>query len=213
LYRDRIHAGEVLLANIKERGLRESLFFVFGIPRGGVEVAFPIAEDLKKIIVPLVVHKIPSSINSEFAIGAISATGEFILNEYAAQEPKEYIKVVKHDLLVKLLERQKHFGVNINFGDIHGKEVLVVDDGIATGETVLLGVRTLLTFSPSKIYVAVPVSSYEGYEMVSKVSSIICPIVDRYFYAVGGYYENFSQLTEEETKKYIDESKEFEKRE
>ncbi|NCO28962.1 MAG: hypothetical protein GW894_06955 [Caldiserica bacterium] len=72
MYINRIDAGKILLEEILKRGLATSLSFVFAIPRGGIEVAYPIAEGIGKRIVPVVVHKIPSSINEEFAIGAIS---------------------------------------------------------------------------------------------------------------------------------------------
>ncbi len=212
LYRNRIHAGEVLLVHINERGLKESLSFVFGVPRGGVEVAFPISKDLGKMIFPLIVHKIPSSRNEEFAIGAISATGEFFLNEYSYSETDDYIQHVKQDILNNLIERQEYFGVAFNFEDVRDKEVLVVDDGIATGETVFLSVKTLLKFTPKVIYVAVPVSSEDGFEKLSTLSTVICPLVDQNFYAVSAYFREFRQLTYEETKNYIDESKKFEKR-
>ncbi|MGC9125370.1 MAG: hypothetical protein ACP5GW_04515, partial [Caldisericaceae bacterium] len=88
MYKNRIDAGNVLLEEISRRGLRDSLSFLFGIPRGGIEVAFPVAEGLHKEIIPLIVHKIPSSVSDEVAIGAITPDGEFILNDYASDESK-----------------------------------------------------------------------------------------------------------------------------
>jgi len=99
LYINRIDAGKILLEEILKRGLATSLSFVFAIPRGGIEVAYPIAEGIGKRIVPVVVHKIPSSINEEFAIGAISVFGDITLTRlYHFKNMKvtinQYFKVI-----------------------------------------------------------------------------------------------------------------------
>lgn len=211
MYKDRLNAGEVLLDNIIQRGFAMGLSFVFGIPRGGIEVAYPIAEGLHEAIIPLIVHKIPSSMSSEVAIGAITHNGEFILSEYAREEPESYLQEIIMELTGKLAEREKYFGSSFNLEDVFDKEVLIVDDGIATGETVLLSVKVLLKFSPKKVYVAVPVSSFEGYKLVAEFAEVVCPVVDRNFYAVGTYYEEFEQLADEQAKQYIEKSKKFEK--
>lgn len=209
MYRNRLEAGKTLYEIIKERGLDKSLSFVFAVPRGGVEVAYPIAKGLGKPIIPILVHKVPSSINEEFAIGAISVAGEMLLNEYAQGEKREYIDKIKKEMLLKLSERQDFFGVKFNFEDVKGKEVLIVDDGIATGETIYLAVLSVKRYEPSRTVVAVPVSSLEGYERMSQLGEVICPIVDRYFYAVSEYYEEFGQLSDIEARRYIEESLKF----
>ncbi len=209
MYRNRLEAGKTLYEIIKERGLDKSLSFVFAVPRGGVEVAYPIAKGLGKPIIPILVHKVPSSINEEFAIGAISVAGEMLLNEYAQGEKREYIDKIKKEMLLKLSERQDFFGVKCNFEDVKGKEVLIVDDGIATGETIYLAVLSVKRYEPSRTVVAVPVSSLEGYERMSQLGEVICPIVDRYFYAVSEYYEEFGQLSDIEARRYIEESLKF----
>jgi predicted phosphoribosyltransferase len=164
---------------------------------------------LGKPIIPILVHKVPSSINEEFAIGAISVAGEMLLNEYAQGEKREYIDKIKKEMLLKLSERQDFFGVKCNFEDVKGKEVLIVDDGIATGETIYLAVLSVKRYEPSRTVVAVPVSSLEGYERMSQLGEVICPIVDRYFYAVSEYYEEFGQLSDIEARRYIEESLKF----
>ena len=209
MYRNRLEAGKTLYEIIKERGLDKSLSFVFAVPRGGVEVAYPIAKGLGKPIIPILVHKVPSSINEEFAIGAISVAGEMLLNEYAQGEKREYIDKIKKEMLLKLSERQDFFGVKFNFEDVKGKEVLIVDDGIATGETIYLAVLSVKRYEPSRTVVAVPVSPLEGYERMSQLGEVICPIVDRYFYAVSEYYEEFGQLSDIEARRYIEESLKF----
>jgi len=209
LYRNRINAGEILLEEILKRGLASSLSFVFAIPRGGIEVAYPIAEGIGKRIVPVVVHKIPSSINEEFAIGAISVFGDITLNEYARNESEDYILKIKEEMFKKLRERVKFLGGEFDFNLVKGKSVLVVDDGVATGETLVLAVASVKKFEPSNIVIVIPVSSFEAYEKLSSLGEVICPLVDRYFYAVSEYYEEFGQLSDEEAKRYIEKSLNF----
>ena len=209
MYRNRINAGEILLEEILKRGLASSLSFVFAIPRGGIEVAYPIAEGIGKRIVPVVVHKIPSSINEEFAIGAISVFGDITLNEYARNESEDYILKIKEEMFKKLRERVKFLGGEFDFNLVKGKSVLVVDDGVATGETLVLAVASVKKFEPSNIVIVIPVSSFEAYEKLSSLGEVICPLVDRYFYAVSEYYEEFGQLSDEEAKRYIEKSLNF----
>jgi putative phosphoribosyl transferase len=209
LFRNRINAGEILLDEILRRGLEASLSFVFAVPRGGIEIAYPIARGIGRRIVPVVVHKIPSSINEEFAIGAISVFGDITLNEYARGESEDYILQIKEEMLKKLKERVKFLGGEFDFNLVKGKNVLVVDDGVATGETLLLAVESIQKFEPSKTVIAIPVSSLEAYEKLSSLGEVICPLVDRYFYAVSEYYEEFSQLSDGEAKRYIEESFKF----
>ncbi len=206
MYQNRIHAGEILLNEIVKRGIDKSASFLFAVPRGGVEVAYPMAKALKKPIIPLIVHKIPSSFNRELAIGAISIFGDSYFNELSKTESPEYMEKITKETLKEVKERYKKYGVNFDFEEIKGKEVLLVDDGIATGATLFLAAKGLLKYAPSKIYTVVPVSSADGFELLSTVSTVISPIIDRYFIAVSQYYEEFSQLSEEQTARLIQES-------
>lgn len=183
--------------------------FLFAIPRGGVEVAFPIASGIRKQIIPLIVRKIPASYNKELAIGAVSQFGDVHFNELAKAEAKDYLEKAVKEVKREIKERVKKFGVEFDFSQVKNKELLVVDDGIATGETVLLAVKGLIKYKPSLVHIAVPVSSAEGFEKLSEIADVISLVTDRYFYAVSVYYEEFSQLTEDETRRYIIESSKF----
>ena len=209
MFKDRLDAGEKLAKLILDEGI--DFDYLFACPRGGVEVAYPIAKYFKKEIIPLFAHKIPASINEEFAIGAVSIDGEFVLNEYAKDESEEYLKEIISKMSELLKERAKHYDVDFDFNNIKEKVVLVVDDGIATGETLYAGVKSLKKYNPKEIYVAVPVSSYEGYIKLSEVAKVIALYIDKYFFAVSQYYEEFQQLEDSQVKKYLQLSKEFSK--
>jgi putative phosphoribosyl transferase len=206
VYQNRIKAGELLLNEIIKRGIDKHASFLFAVPRGGVEVAFPISQGLKKQIILLIVHKIPSSINKELAIGAVSIFGDSYLNELSRAESDAYIQKAIKAALDEVKERFEKYGTKFDFHNIKGKEVLLVDDGIATGATLFLAAKGLAKFEPKKIYTVVPVSSIDGLELLLPISEVISPIVDRYFIAVSQYYAEFSQLSEEQTIKHIQES-------
>ncbi len=209
MFRDRFHAGEVLLEKLNEGGYNKSLSFLFAIPRGGIEVAYPIARGLKKEIIPLLVHKIPSSSNEEFAVGAVASTGDYILNEYGRDEHLSYIESITKELADKLRKMERFFGTEFDFSAIEGKTVAVVDDGIATGETVFLSLKLLKMHKPQEVIVLVPVSSVDGFEKVAKIANVLCPVVDSFFFAVSSYYEEFLQVSEEIARRYVIESREF----
>ena len=202
MFKNRTEAGKLILDYVKEKNL--NCDYLFGCIRGGVEVAFPVSEGLKKEIIPLFVHKIPSSINEEFAIGAVSIDGVYVLNEYAKDEDEVYLKQIVEKTVELLKERAKIYGLDFDYKNLENKIVFVVDDGIATGETLYAGVKSILRYEPKEAYVLVPVSSYEGFVKLSEISKVVALTVDKYFYAVSQYYEEFPQLQDSEVKKYID---------
>ncbi len=206
---NRIEAGRLLLKEIIKRGVGKRTSFLFALPRGGTEVAFPVASGIRKQIIPLIVRKIPASYNKELAIGAVSQFGDTNFNELAELESQDYVKSAVEKTIREITERVKKFGVEFDFSSVKNKEVLIVDDGIATGESLYLAAKSLLKFKPSFIHIAVPVSSEEGFEKLSKIAEVISLITDRYFYAVSAYYEEFPQLTEDKTRRYILESSKF----
>jgi len=209
VFKNRLDGGEKLAKELIDIGFTFDI--LFGCVRGGVEVAYPLAHTFKKEIIPLFVHKIPSSINEEFAIGAVSLDGVYVLNEYGEKEDKGYLKEVVKKTVELLLERKESYGIDFDYKKIKDKSVVVVDDGIATGETLYAGVKSLKKYNPKEIYVAVPVSSYEGYIKLSEVAKVIALYTDKYFFAVSQYYDEFQQLEDSQVKKYLQLSKEFSK--
>lgn len=209
MFKDRFDAGNILLEEIIKRGYNKSLSFLFAVPRGGIEIAYPIAKGLKKEIIPLIVHKIPSSYNEEFAIGAVSSNGDYILNEYGREENLRYIESIKEVLLNKLKKMEDYFGTKFDYKDIEGHTIGIVDDGIATGETIYLAIRMIKRYNPQEVVVIVPVSSLDGFKKISEISTVICPVVDSFFFAVSQYYREFLQVSEDIARRYVIESREF----
>ncbi|BAL81632.1 phosphoribosyltransferase [Caldisericum exile] len=209
MFKNRLDAGEKLAKAISDEGI--AFDYLFACPRGGVEVAFPIAREFKKEIIPLFSHKIPSSINEEFAIGAVSIDGDYIINEYGQSEEKYYLEEIIRKTVDLMKKRAESYGVIFDFKGVKDKVVLVIDDGIATGETLFAGVKSILKYEPKEVYVAVPVSSYEGYTKLREIAKVIALHIDKYFFAVSEYYDEFGQFDDTEVKKYLALSKEFSK--
>lgn len=154
---------------------------VAAIPRGGVVVGFEISRKLHIPIVPLVVKKIPSSGEPELAVGAIDPGG-FSLGT----KNKEIENIVA--------ERIKTYGHETDFS---GKNIILTDDGIATGATMETAVYYLKKMNARKIIVAVPVVGRSEYEKFSKiVDRVIALTIPENFRAIGEFYQNFDQVEE-----------------
>lgn len=207
MFKNRLEAGEILAKRVVDSNLYCD--YLLACVRGGVEVAYPIAKAMKKEIFPLLVHKIPSAINEEFAVGGVSIDGNYILNEYGEKEDRGYLEKAIKETVDLLKEREKSYGVKFDSNAIVDKVVFLVDDGIATGETLYVGVKTVLAYKPKDVYVLVPVSSYEGFLKISSITKVISLYVDRYFYALSQYFEDFPQVSDDSVKNYLMLSKEF----
>ncbi len=170
---------------------------VLAVPRGGVPIGFYIAKHLNFDLDLLMSKKLGHPYNEEFAIGAVGLEDE-IIEETQGISP-EYIDEEVAYIHSQLKERYKKFMGNKQPIDINGKIVIVVDDGVATGRTILATLEMLRRKNPRKLVVAVPVSSREAAERIKKVvDEFICLHTPTPFYGVGRFYKDFSQTTDEE---------------
>jgi putative phosphoribosyl transferase len=175
---------------------------ILAVPRGGVPIGYAIA---KKFDIPLdllLTKKIGHPMNSEVAIGAVSLEDE-ILDDYPYIS-EEYINTEIKEIRAKLKQRFKKFMGNRKPIDLKNKTVIIVDDGIATGNTLLAAIQMVRNKSPKKIVVAVPVAPDDAAERIkSKVDEFICPFITDAFIGVGGYYFDFSQVSDEDVIKIM----------
>lgn len=170
---------------------------VLAVPRGGVPIGFYIAKHLHFDLDLLMSKKLGHPYNEEFAIGAVGLEDE-IIEETQGISP-EYIDDEVANIHSQLKERYKKFMGNKQPIDINGKIVIVVDDGVATGRTILATLEMLRRKNPRKLIVAVPVSSQEAAERIRRVvDEFICLHTPYPFYGVGRFYKDFSQTTDEE---------------
>lgn len=209
MFLNRYDAGEMLAEKLEK--FKGEDVVVLAIPRGGVETAY---NTIKKfnfkwdLITP---RKIGAPHNEEVAIGAVSIDGTYVLDEKIVQFfniPEEYVKNQVTSELKEIKRRLREYRGNEDPPDVKNKVVIVIDDGIATGFTLLAAIESIKKLQARKIIIAVPVAPDETVERFSKiVDEVICLVVPSEFYAVGMYYENFPQVTDKELFSVMDELK------
>jgi len=170
---------------------------VFAIPRGGVPIGYYISKHYNLPLELLLTKKIGHPGNEEFAIGAVSLE-DYIIDE-RHNIPESYIENEIKRIRESLKERYKKFMGDRKPVDMEDKIVIIVDDGIATGNTLLAAIRMMRQKHPKKIVVAVPVAPREAAEKIKKhVDDFICLHIADDFYGVGQFYLDFSEVSDEE---------------
>lgn len=201
MYHDRLDAGWSLAKALKK--YKDDPGVVLAVPRGGVPVAYVVATELGFPMDILLAKKIGHPANSEYAIGAVSLTDRIVIPHSGVSE--EYIESETHRIRQRLRETYHRLMGEKEPEPLKGKTVIIIDDGMATGNTLLTTINMLRKNEPSKIVIAVPVASQSAIEKLSKeVDEIVCPLVPYQFFGVGAFYENFEQVEDEEVIYYID---------
>jgi putative phosphoribosyl transferase len=206
LFRDRTEAGERLAAQLAAYAGRPDVI-VLALPRGGVPVAFEVARALRAPLDVFLVRKLGLPGHEELAMGAIATGGVRVINEDVVSHlrvPGEVIDAVAADELRELGRRERAYRGDRPAPEVRGKTVILVDDGLATGSTMRAAAAALRQQQPARIVVAVPVSApqtCDEYRM--GVDEIICAVTPEPFQAVGLWYKDFSQTTDEEVRELL----------
>ncbi|HWN17016.1 MAG TPA: phosphoribosyltransferase [Candidatus Dormibacteraeota bacterium] len=205
-FRDRREAGRLLAARLSAYANRPDVL-VLALPRGGVPVAAEVARALGAPLDVFVVRKLGVPGHEEFAFGAIATGGVRVLNEdvvRALQIPDRVIDAVAAREQEELARRERVYRGDRPPLDVRGRTVILVDDGLATGATMQAAIRALRQQQPARIVVAVPTASLETCdELKREVDEVICATTPDPFYAVGLWYEDFSQTTDEEVRELL----------
>ncbi|RYJ51701.1 phosphoribosyltransferase [Flavobacterium petrolei] len=200
LLKDRTEAGFLLSEKLKKYQNTNSV--ILAVPRGGVPVGFVISKTLHLPLDIVLSKKIGHPNNKEFAIGAVSMDS-MILDEHP-EVPKKYIDHEINKLRQLLKEKYELYSGNRKPIDIENKNVILVDDGIATGNTLLASIAMLRKKNPAKIIVAVPVLPSDTVPLFEKnADEFIYLIASSYFRGVGSLYEEFYQVDDEEVIKML----------
>jgi putative phosphoribosyl transferase len=208
-YRDRLEAGRHLGADLKEKFAPQRDLIVLGLPRGGVPVAAEVAKALDAPLDVFIVRKLGVPGHEELAMGAIASGGVRVLNQDVLSYlrlPQTTIDEVAAREQQELARREKSYRGTRPPLDVAGKTVIVVDDGLATGSTMRAAVAALRKMNPKSVVVAVPVAApqtcddfrHEGID-------IVCLRTPEPFEAVGLWYEDFSQTSDEEVQEILHE--------
>jgi predicted phosphoribosyltransferase len=200
-FQNREEAGRQLAAELKAYAGQPDVI-VLALPRGGVPVAYEVVRALGAPLDVFVVRKLGLPGHEEFAMGAIASGGMRLLNERvvraAGLTPAQVERVTAAEQ-AELERREQSYRGDRPFPDLTGRTVILVDDGLATGATMRAAVAALRQEGPARIVVAVPVSAPETCDAFRDVAdAVICALTPEPFYAVGLWYEDFSQTTDAE---------------
>ena len=203
LFRDRREAGRVLAEKLVAYANRPDVL-VLALPRGGVPVAYEVAQALSAPFDVFVVRKLGVPGYEELAMGAVATGGVRVLNDQLVESlgiPEQMIDAAALREQQELARRERLYRGGRPPPDVRGRTVILVDDGLATGATMRAAIEALRRQNPARIVVAVPTASPETCEeMKSKADEVICAITPEPFHAVGRWYQDFSQTTDEEVR-------------
>lgn len=208
VYRDRSHAGAILADLLKNYD--EAAITILAIPNGGVPVALSIYEKRKKHNIKtnfnlLIVRKIPIPYNTEAGFGAITIDGTIILNQPLVSRlglNQDQISKQVELVMSQMKQRMKLYGIENQTFQLNDQIVLLIDDGLASGFTMIAAIKSVKKFHPAKIIVAIPTAPSSSIERISPLADeVLCPnIRDTTFFAVADAYKNWYDLEIEEVR-------------
>ncbi|HEY9085843.1 MAG TPA: phosphoribosyltransferase [Candidatus Tyrphobacter sp.] len=205
-YRGRREAGQALAEELVAYADRPD-GLVLALPRGGVPVAYEVARRLHLPLDVYAVRKLGVPGHEELAMGALAADGSCVLDRELIATlhiPSTGVSATVERELAELRRRETAYRDGRPEPQIANKSVILVDDGLATGSTMLAAVAAVRTHQPAAIVVAVPVGSQEACAGLRAVADrVVCPYQPEYFGAVGMHYENFGQTGDDEVRRLL----------
>ena len=202
-YRDRRHAGAELAARLDYLKGREDLV-VLALPRGGVPVAYEVARAIGAPLDIFLVRKLGVPGHRELAMGALASGGVRVVNEDVValyRIPGTAIDAVAREEQSELERRERDYRAGRPPVALQGRTVILVDDGLATGSTMRAAVQAVRAHAPGKVIVAVPVGSADTCQEFTDIADeIVCAHAPEHFAAVGQWYRDFSQTSDEEVR-------------
>ncbi len=205
-FRDRVEAGQLLAEKLGAYADQPGVL-VLGLPRGGVPVAAEVARQLHAPLDVFVVRKLGLPGHEELAMGAIATGGIRVINAEVVEPlriPDHVIDAVAADEQRELVRRERAYRDDLPPPAVAGKTVILVDDGIATGSTMLAAVGALRQLQAGRIVVAVPTVAPTTFGEIEKaVDELVAVMVPEHFRGVGQWYDDFSQTTDEEVRQLL----------
>jgi Predicted phosphoribosyltransferases len=210
-FENRRQAGKVLAEKLTSYADRDDVV-VLALPRGGVPVAFEVAQLLHAPLDVFVVRKLGVPGQEELALGAIAPGGERVLNfglVRALGITQPMIERITERETIELKRRESLYRASLHPVEIRGKTVVVVDDGLATGATMQVAVEALKRNEPREIVVAVPIGSRQTCAEFANKADVfcVCAVTPEPFYGVGAWYQDFSQTTDDEVRELLDQAR------
>lgn len=207
-FENRTTAGQQLGDALRETGIDADI--VLAIPRGGLPLGRAVADALGVPLDIVVAQKMGAPHNPEFAIGAVAADGSVWLNETALDQhdiDREYVERTRETNAENAREKAARYRDDDSAPDLTGNTVVLVDDGVATGATARACIAQIQDADPERVVLAVPVGSPRTIEdLASAVDDVVCLAAPEGFRAVGQFYEQFDQVSDEEAMAYLAEA-------
>ncbi|HET6823454.1 MAG TPA: phosphoribosyltransferase [Anaerolineales bacterium] len=208
-FKDRRDAGKKLAQKLSAYSGKPDIL-VLALPRGGVPVAYEVALALSAPLDVFIVRKLGLPGREELAMGAVASGGVRVLNGDIVRMlsiPEEVINIVVKRELRELQRREELYRGNRPTPEVRERTILLIDDGLATGASMRAAIAGLRAQNPARIVVAVPAAAPEACEAFqAEVDEIVCAITPEPFYGVGRWYEDFSQVTDEEVRMLVEEA-------
>lgn len=200
MFKDRIDAGQILARQLERFQFMPGI--ILAVPRGGIPIGYVVASSTGLPLDLLMTKKIGHPQNREYAIGAVGLTDSYILPHKGISV--SYIKTETEKLRRMLTEMRASFMPGSPPVTLRNKTVIVIDDGAATGNTLLSAIQILRKEEPARIIVAIPVASVSAARKLrASADELVCPLIADEFYGVGDYYEDFHQVSDEEALHYL----------
>jgi putative phosphoribosyl transferase len=205
-FQDRYEAGRRLARELGDYAGRDDVL-VIALPRGGVPVGYEVARALGAPLDVMQVRKLGVPGHEELAMGAIASGGVRIVSETVVEAlgiPERVIATVAAAEAQELERRERIYREGRLFPDVRGRTVILVDDGLATGSTMRAAAAALHSLGAARLVAAVPVAPRESCDaMLEVVDDVICARIPERFFAVGEWYEDFSQTSDEEVSELL----------
>lgn len=203
---DRQEGGRALAGLLGEYAHRPDTL-VLALPRGGMPVAFEVARELGAPLDVFLVRKLGAPMHEELAMGAMASGGTIVINQEVVRElgvrPEEIDAAAAREERELQRREQQYRGARPP-PEVQGRTVILVDDGLATGSTMRAAVAALRQQRPERIVVAVPVAAVQACDMLAEeADEVVCARTPEPFYAVGLWYRDFAQTTDEEVRELL----------
>jgi putative phosphoribosyl transferase len=211
MFKDRIEAGKLLAKElIKYKDDKDVL--ILAIPRGGVVVAYEVAKLNRLPMDVVVIKKIGTPGNEELAAGA-AGVGSYILNDEIVETyriSQDYLEEQINIKQMQIRQRYEFLRGNRPFYSVEGKTIVVIDDGLATGATMTMAIRLIKQGTPKRVVCGIPVAPQHTVKRLQTlIDQVVCLLQPLSFRAIGEFYQDFSQVEDNEARRLLEEAEKF----